>query len=639
MIKSQSWTWGIKATGTSQNYNAIDLNVDGDGNMILAGYYRLNFNLGNFSLSSPDDYYRDMYLVKINSNKEIIWLKNIEANENYGNTIALKTDDEGNVFLTGAADNQYGIVKYDANGNKIWTNNETAGASSIAFDQEENIYVAGGMGWSYFVAKLDKNGHTIWKKSQWYNYSDAISISDIEVDRFGNIYFTGYFTIDIQLDDQITLVNSSTSRYRWCLFGKMDTNGNFIWAKNFQGTVGETPKLSLSRNDEIIITGSYRYNLKIENETIETVASNNWNASFLSKLNINGNLIWLKKGSLNTINSEGDKIVDSKIDFDGNIYVTGGFYGDISPFSNGYVTYVEKYDKNGSNIWRYNNMNGGYSKALDIDNLGNLYHTGYNSQENYINSNTSSLSAGIGQFSTGSTTFNKIKKPVVNGNRLLCTNENSLNFSAIGENVKWYSDSQLTNLIGSGNSFNLNYLNDTKIFVTQTINNIESWPRVIDIKKSELNIDNVNLQYDNPILSVINNSEYNYQWYYDSQEIPNANDYFIEVENGNNYLNYSVIISHENCSITANSSILSANDALKDMTYKIYPNPSSEYFKIIHPKNSAILSVEIIDFSGKLVKGFKENEKYNIVYIPSGKYFVRINSKNNTDRILPFLKK
>ena len=636
LIYSQSWTWGIKASGTSQNYNAVDLKVDGDGNMIMAGYYRLNFNLGNFSFSSTDDYYRDMYLAKINTNKEVVWVKNIEGGSNYGDKIALAIDDDGNIFLNNSSSNsEYGIIKYDKDGNKIWLNTDTISASSIAFDQEDNIYVAGSNGWSFFFAKLDKNGQTIWKKSEWYNYSDAISISDIKTDKFGNVYFTGYFTFgELKLDNQITLTNSS-NRNRWCLFGKMDSNGNFIWAKNFQGTVGEAPKLSLSRNDEIIITGSYRYNLKIENETIEAVSSNNWNASFLSKLNINGNLVWLKKGSLNTISSEGDKIVDSKIDFDENIYVTGGFYGYGDYY--GYNTYVEKYNTEGIPVWRYNNKNG-YSKALDIDNLGNLYHTGYNYLENYINSNVySTLSAGIGQFSTGSTTFNKIKKPVVGGNKLLCYNENSLNLSAIGDNIKWYSDSQLTNLIGLGNSFDLNYINDTKIFVTQTINNIESWPRVVDIKKSDLNINNINLQYNSPRLSVINNPEFSYQWYYNNVLITNANTYYIDVENGNNYLDYSVVISQSNCSVTVGTNILGLNEN-KIENYTIYPNPVIDNFSLNIPNNTEIKSVDIIDSNGKLVKSFAKSTKYNISDIPTGKYYVLIKTKAGNN-IISIIKK
>jgi len=636
LIYSQSWTWGIKASGTSQNYNAVDLKVDGDGNMIMAGYYRLNFNLGNFSFSSTDDYYRDMYLAKINTNKEVVWVKNIEGGSNYGDKIALAIDDDGNIFLNNSSSNsEYGIIKYDKDGNKIWLNTDTISASSIAFDQEDNIYVAGSNGWSFFFAKLDKNGQTIWKKSEWYNYSDAISISDIKTDKFGNVYFTGYFTFgELKLDNQITLTNSS-NRNRWCLFGKMDSNGNFIWAKNFQGTVGEAPKLSLSRNDEIIITGSYRYNLKIENETIEAVSSNNWNASFLSKLNINGNLVWLKKGSLNTISSEGDKIVDSKIDFDENIYVTGGFYGYGDYY--GYNTYVEKYNTEGIPVWRYNNKNG-YSKALDIDNLGNLYHTGYNYLENYINSNVySTLSAGIGQFSTGSTTFNKIKKPVVGGNELLCYNENSLNLSAIGDNIKWYSDSQLTNLIGLGNSFDLNYINDTKIFVTQTINNIESWPRVVDIKKSDLNINNINLQYNSPRLSVINNPEFSYQWYYNNVLITNANTYYIDVENGNNYLDYSVVISQSNCSVTVGTNILGLNEN-KIENYTIYPNPVIDNFSLNIPNNTEIKSVDIIDSNGKLVKSFAKSTKYNISDIPTGKYYVLIKTKAGNN-IISIIKK
>jgi len=633
---SQSWTWGIKATGTSQNYNAIDLNVDGDGNMILAGYYRLNFNLGNFSFSSTDDYYRDMYLAKINANKEVVWVKSIEGGTNYGDMIALATDDDGNIFLNNSSESgEYGIIKYDSNGNKIWLNSDTAAATSIAFDQEENIYVAGGNGWSFFLAKLDKNGQTIWKKSEWYNYSDAISISDIKTDRVGNIYFTGYFTFpELKLDDQITLINTS-NRNRWCFFGKMDTNGNFIWAKNFQGTVGATPKLSLTQQNEIVITGSYYLNLKFDNQALASGLCCNHYSTFLSKFDVSGNVNWLKKGSQNSIDSDGDNITDSKLDFDGNIYASGGFYGYGDYY--GYSSYVEKYNKDGVPVWRYN-IKEGYSKAIDIDNLGNLYHTGYNYRENFINPNASStLSAGIGQFNTNASTFNKVKKPVVNGNKLLCNNENSLNLSAVGENIKWYSDPQLTNLIGSGSTFNLSYTNDTKIYLTQTINNIESWARVVDIKKSDLNINSVNLQYASPRLSVVNNPEYFYQWYYNNVLIPNANTYYIDVENGKNYLDYSVVINHSNCSVRVDASIL-GNMESKKVEYSIYPNPVSDSFTLNIPANVNVLLIEVIDSSGKIVKTFSKNLKYDISKLPVGKYYVVVKTSSGKN-IFPIIKK
>lgn len=635
-VYSQSWTWGIKATGTSQNYNAIDLDVDGDGNMIMAGYYRLNFNLGDFSLSSPDDYFRDIYLTKINSNKEVLWLKSIEADFCYGNKIDVKTDDNGNIYLTAQINSKIFIAKYDSNGNELWLNNfsdENYGyGTSISFDEEENIYLGGGSGNTFFMAKLNQNGETIWKKELWYSYSDAISISDIKVDKVGNIYFTGYYAAkEIKLNEQITLTNSS-SNYRWCLFGKMDTNGNFIWAKNFQGTIGATPKLSLTQQNEIVITGSYYLNLKFDNEIlIATGFCCGEYDSFLSKFDINGNINWLKRGTAAYVPNAVP--LDSKIDFNGNIYILGTYWN----YQN--KSYVEKYDFNGNSMWRNNiTYSENNPKALDLDNLGNLYYSGYNYLENFINPNASTtLSAGIGQFNTGSTTFNKIKKPIVSGNKLLCNNENSLSLSAVGENIKWYSDSQLTNLIGSDSNFNLSYTNDTKVYATQTINNIESWARVVNIKKSDLNINSVNLQYAAPRLSVVNNPEYLYQWYYNNILIPNANADYIDVANGNNYLDYSIAISHSTCSVRVDASSLS-NMESKKVEYSIYPNPVSDSFTLDIPSNVNVLLLEVIDSSGKIVKTFTKNLKYDISKLPVGKYYIVVKTSSGKN-IFSIIKK
>ncbi|GGG44748.1 T9SS type A sorting domain-containing protein [Epilithonimonas arachidiradicis] len=639
LVYSQSWTWGIKATGTSQNYNAIDLKVDGDGNMILAGYYRLNFSLGNFSISSPDDYYRDIYLAKINSNKEVLWLKSIDGGGSYGDKITVESDDNGNYYLSGQIDSKIFIAKYDSNGNELWLNNfnnENYGyGTAISFDEQENIYLAGGRGDTFFLAKLNPNGETVWKKSNRYNYSDAISISDIDVDRFGNIYLIGIFAADTITIDRFTLTNDAGG-YDDMFWSKIDTDGNFLWIKSSTGRTYRSPKISLTHSNEIVISGTYRETLKLDNVVINSYKCCGYSTPFIAKLDSNNNPVWIKNGSRYSFNYDfSSNYVDMKTDFSGNVYLTGSYY------DNGYNVFFEKFDNNGDFKFRNDirNDSGYFSHALDIDNLGNLYYAGYNYRENFINYNVYSppLSAGIGQFNTNAPTFNKIKKPIVNGNKLLCTNDNSLNFSAIGENIKWYSDSQLTNLLGSGNSFNLNYINDTKIFVTQTINNIESWPRVVDVKKSDLNINNINLQYNSPRLSVINNSEYSYQWYYNNVLITNANTYYIDVENENNYLDYSVVISQSNCSVTVDTNILGLNEN-KIENYTIYPNPVIDNFSLNIPNNTDIISIDVIDSSGKLVKSFDKNSKYNISNIPTGKYYVLVKTKAGNN-IISIIKK
>jgi hypothetical protein len=155
---SQEWTWSIKATGDHQRYNALDMNVDTDGNMVIAGYYQKNFSLGPFSLYTEDDYYADMYLARINSEKEVEWLIHIEAEDSYGDDIAITTDDDDNIYLTGNKDGKIFVTKYNSEGIEIWTNNFEGQyygyGKSIALDQYDNVYISGGSGWNFFIAKL-----------------------------------------------------------------------------------------------------------------------------------------------------------------------------------------------------------------------------------------------------------------------------------------------------------------------------------------------------------------------------------------------------------------------------------------------------------------------------------------------------
>jgi PKD repeat protein len=58
----------------------------------------------------------------------------------------------------------------------------------------------------------------------------------------------------------------------------------------------------------------------------------------------------------------------------------------------------------------------------------------------------------------------------------ICDDETVPNLTAEGQNIRWYDDSGLTNLVGSGNSFNTGQTSNGtyNYYVTQTVNNCES---------------------------------------------------------------------------------------------------------------------------------------------------------------------
>ena len=127
---------------------------------------------------------------------------------------AVAVDEQGNVYVAGgtgnlgpgSGTNDYAILKYDPNGNLLWTqryNGPGSGpdlnddfASALAVDEQGNVYVTG---WSrgndttydYATLKYDPNGNLLWvqRYSNPDSYDEAKALA---VDEQGNVYVTGH---------------------------------------------------------------------------------------------------------------------------------------------------------------------------------------------------------------------------------------------------------------------------------------------------------------------------------------------------------------------------------------------------------------------------------------------------------------
>ena len=67
---------------------------------------------------------------------------------------------------------------------------------------------------------------------------------------------------------------------------------------------------------------------------------------------------------------------------------------------------------------------------------------------------------------------------------------------------------------------------------------------------------------------------------------------------------------------------------------KIYPNPAKNQITINVPQNIEIIHIELFNTTGKTIKTIHTsniNEVLNLNNLPSGLYFLKINSKNNTE--------
>jgi len=72
-------------------------------------------------------------------------------------------------------------------------------------------------------------------------------------------------------------------------------------------------------------------------------------------------------------------------------------------------------------------------------------------------------------------------------------------------------------------------------------------------------------------------------------------------------------------------------DETKNQSFKIYPNPSSGFFKVLTQENDEFSEIRIYDLHGKLLYSFNEKLESYTTNIASGVYIVKIIKKNGED--------
>lgn len=70
----------------------------------------------------------------------------------------------------------------------------------------------------------------------------------------------------------------------------------------------------------------------------------------------------------------------------------------------------------------------------------------------------------------------------------------------------------------------------------------------------------------------------------------------------------------------------------------VVPNPVKEEFMIKNPSQTSILSVELIDGTGRVIKTLKTSENYNVSDVAIGNYLLKINTKENS-KLVKLIKK
>ena len=161
----------------------------------------------------------------------------------------LAIDSSGNVYVTGGwVGALCTTVKYNANGDLIWVDDENASYypnPKIALDRCGNVYLTVAVDYSdYKTVKYSSSGELEWTRYYDGPAHDQDEPSDIVVDRFGNVYVTGYSRGIGTYADYATI--------------KYDTWGNELWVKRYNGPgndYDEASAIAVDDSGNVCVTG------------------------------------------------------------------------------------------------------------------------------------------------------------------------------------------------------------------------------------------------------------------------------------------------------------------------------------------------------------------------------------------------
>ncbi len=446
--------------------------MDASGNVYTTGYFNgtIDFDpgLGVFNLTATSE---DGFVLKLDPAGNFLWAKQMLGTmDGRGNSLLIDVLD--NVYITGyftgivdfdpgvginsiASAGSYDmfILKLDSSGNFIWAKNiggaYSDGAYTIALDILGNVYTSGffsntvdfdpGIGIfnltafssspynDIFISKLDSSGNFIWAKNIGGTLSGIGIGYSIDVDISGSVYTTGFFKGTADFNPGVGIFNLVSTGGDDIFISKLDTYGNFLWAKKMGGVSGDIAySIAFDSFGNIYTTGNFNGTADFDPNAgiYNLISSGSYNNAFISKLDSLGNFVWAKSIGGTSFNF-GTSISLDALD---NIYATGYFQGttDFDPSAGivnltsvgGYDIYVLKLNATGSHLWAFkmgSNIND-YGVSITQDALSNIYTVGGFQ-------GVADFDPGVGTFSLSSTANDIFIQKMSQGNLTTTINE------------------------------------------------------------------------------------------------------------------------------------------------------------------------------------------------------------------------
>ncbi len=354
---AQNLTWA-KTIGSIPSDAIYSMASDISGNVYVTGYFNdtIDFDpgIGTHTLATHGS--SDIFVAKYDPSGNYIWALSY-GNVNGDGGVKLAYDEKGFLYVTGYYN---GIVDFDFSTSTNTLNSTIHGAQ--------------------FILKLDQSGNFIWVKGIWGAFP-GLPFGNICLDKFGSIILGGQVTGSGDFDPGAGTYSLPGGGF----VCKLDSSGNFIWAKGISN--GYVQDVCLDPSGNIAFTGRYNVSgVDIDpGPGVSTVVCvGGWDI-YLVKLDQMGNYVFGKTVGGSGLDWPGCITSDSK----GNIYYGGTFQVSVD-FDPGigtnvltsggqYGGFCSKIDPSGNFVWAIYQAGGptsGDAIDMSIDPGDNLYVSG-----------------------------------------------------------------------------------------------------------------------------------------------------------------------------------------------------------------------------------------------------------------------
>ncbi|RFN58108.1 T9SS type A sorting domain-containing protein [Marixanthomonas ophiurae] len=310
---------GVLGFGGGFDDVVIDVAIDADDNIYLTGYFQ-GANPNNpfdadpgpdvFPLLQPaNGLSRDLFVIKLDSNKEFVWAKQISNPAGFGpinedaQTIAL--DSNGDIYIGGS----FLYADFDPDPNNDVT-----------------LFSADSQTPDGFLLKLDSDGNYQWVKTH-EGAGGIVEVESIEFDANEDLFVLGRFRNQVDLDTGTDVDNYISNGTDDAFITKVDIDGNYIWGQTFGGTGLEIPATIKVLQSGIYATGMFSGTVDLDPTAGENnVTSNGDFDAFFSKFDTDGNYDYSY-----VTGGEGNENLENIFDIiegpTGSLFISGNFIG------------------------------------------------------------------------------------------------------------------------------------------------------------------------------------------------------------------------------------------------------------------------------------------------------------------------